>query len=113
MHELAIVENIIEIIVPKAKSAGAKKIVGINMKIGELSGVIPKAITDCFETASVGTICEGAKFSFEAVPAKIHCNKCGYDGPVDRKKAVCPGCGSACFSITGGRDYFVESIEAE
>ena len=44
MHEMAITEGIMEAAVPAAQAQGAKKILEIRLKIGELSGVIPECI---------------------------------------------------------------------
>ena len=56
MHELAIVEGIIDAAVPEAKNHGAKRILVINLKIGELSGVIPECIQEYFTIAAAGSM---------------------------------------------------------
>ena len=42
MHELAITEGIIRAAIPEAEKYGAKRILKIHLKIGELSGVLPE-----------------------------------------------------------------------
>ena len=113
MHELAITEGIMEAAIPAAKEAGAKKILEIRLKIGELSGVIPECVYEYFKMLSVGTIAEGAKISVETIPAGIRCENCGYEGTIDRKKIRCPKCGGIHFKIISGREYYVDSLEAE
>ncbi len=113
MHELAITEGIIEAAIPAAKEAGAKKILEIRLKIGELSGVIPECVYEYFKILSAGTIAEGAKICVETIPAGIRCEKCGYEGKIERKKIRCPECGSIDFKIISGREYYVDSLEAE
>ena len=113
MHELAITEGIIHAAVPEAEKYGAKRILSINLKIGELSGVLPECIQYYFDIASRGTIAENARLVVEKIPATIHCPDCGYDGIVDRKKIRCPGCGGINYKLTGGQEYFVDSLEAE
>ena len=113
MHELAITEGIIETAVPAAQKNGAEKILEIRLRIGELSGVVPECIREYFEAASRGTIAEGAKILFEMSPALIHCRECAYDGTISRGTYTCPRCGSAAFSITGGREFYVESLKVE
>ena len=49
MHELAITEGIIKAAVPAAQNAGAKRILKIRLKIGELSGVFPEYIQEYFD----------------------------------------------------------------
>ena len=113
MHELAITEGIISAAVPAAESAGAKRILEIRLKIGELSGVLPAYIQECFDIASQGTIAQGARLAVERIPVRIRCLDCGYEGVIDRKKIRCPQCGGAELRITAGREYYVDSLEVE
>lgn len=113
MHELAITEGIIEAAVPAAKEAGAEKILEIRLKIGELSGVFPEYIQEYFNIASEGTIAEGAILKVEMIPPAIKCEKCGFEGVINRKEIKCPECGSTDFRLTAGREYFVDSLEVE
>ena len=113
MHELAITEGIIQAAVPEALKHGAKRVLEIRLKIGELSGVIPECIQYYFDIASKGTIAENAKLVVERVPVSIRCLDCGYEGPIDRRKIRCCQCDSINFKLIGGKEYFVESLEVE
>ncbi len=113
MHELAITEGIIEAAVPEAERHGAKKILEIRLKIGELSGVLPECIQEYFNIASRGTIAEGARLSVEKIPITIRCNACGYDGEIPKQKIHCPVCDSAEIKLLSGREYYVDSLEVE
>ena len=113
MHELAITESIIEAAVSAAEKNGAEKILEIRLRIGEISGIVPDCILEYFDLASRGTIAEGAEIFFEKIPATISCRDCGYDGVISRGSYTCPQCGSAAFSLTGGREFYVESLKVE
>ena len=113
MHELAIVEALLETIVPKAKESGAKKILEVNFHIGEMSGIVPSCIHEYFAIASKGTIAEGAKIKLKTVPTEIHCNACGYQGVPDKENYCCPNCKSFDFKLTSGREYFIDHLVAE
>lgn len=113
MHELAITEGIMEAALPAAEKSGAKKILEIRLKIGELSGVFPECIEEYLNMLAKGTIAEGAKLKVEKIPISIRCGECGFEGPVERKNVRCPECGSGDFRITGGREYYVDSLEVE
>ena len=113
MHELAITEGIMEAAIPEAQKHGAKKVLEIRLKIGELSGVLPECIQYYFDIVSKDTIAEGAKLIVEKIPVTVCCKDCGYEGVIDRKKIRCPECGSAELKLTGGREYFVDSLEVE
>lgn len=113
MHELAIVEALLETIVPKAEESGAKKILEVNFHIGEMSGIVPSCIHEYFALAGKGTIAEGAKLNLKTVPARIRCSSCGYEGEPDKKNYCCPECKSFDFKLISGREYFIDSLLAE
>jgi hydrogenase nickel incorporation protein HypA/HybF len=113
MHELAITEGIIRAAVPEAEKHGAKRILEIRLRIGDLSGVIPECIQEYFNIASIGTIAEGAAIKVERIPAAILCRDCGYEGAIERRRVRCPECGSADIKLTAGREYYVDSLEVE
>ncbi len=113
MHELAITEGIMEAAVPEAQRHGAKKILEIRLKIGELSGVLPECIQEYFNIVSRGTIAEGAKLVTERIPIEIRCNSCGYEGEIPKRKIFCPKCDGPEIKILKGREYFVDSLEVE
>ncbi len=113
MHELAITEGIMQAAIPEAEKAGAKRILEIRLKIGELSGVFPEYIQEYFSIVSKGTIAEDAKLIINRIPISISCRSCGYNGVIERKKIRCPDCGGTDFKIVSGREYYVDSLEVE
>lgn len=102
-----------EAAVPEAEKHGAKKILEIRLKIGELSGVLPECIQEYFNIVSRGTIAEGARLAVEKIPVTIECASCGYDGEIPKRKIHCPECGGSDIKIKSGREYFVDSLEVE
>ena len=113
MHELAITEGIINAAIPEAQKHGAKRILEIRLKIGELSGVLPECIQYYFDIASRGTIAENARLKVEKIPVTIRCHDCGFEGVIDRRKIRCSACEGTNFVLTGGKEYFVDSLEVE
>ena len=113
MHEMAIIEALLETIVPKAEESGAKRILEVNFHIGEMSGIVPSCIHDYFAIASCGTIAEGARINLKTVPAQIRCRTCGYSGAPDKKNYCCPECRGFDIRLISGREYYVENLIAE
>ena len=110
---MAIVEGILEAVIPEVKKYDVEKVLAIRLKIGELSGVVPYCIEEYFKIAARGTIAEGAKIEIERIPVGVDCPDCGYHGGITKGKYRCPACGSVNFRVTSGREYFVDSVEAE
>lgn len=113
MHELAITESLIDLINREAKDKGFQKVLTISLRVGEYSGLVPDCIQEFFPIAAKGTFAEGAALDIRSVPAAFRCQECGYEGPVSRKAACCPDCGSTAIRMTAGREFFVESLKVE
>lgn len=113
MHELAITEGIVNLAVPEAEKQGARRIITINLKLGELSDIVPSCIEHYLQYAAAGTIAEGAKIAVTRIPIAIKCRECGWAGEIERHTFSCKACGSENVELTQGREYFVESLEVE
>ena len=113
MHELSIVEGILEAVIPEVQKYPVSRVLEIRLKIGEMAGIVPSCIDEYFRIASQGTIAEGARICIEKIPVRINCPDCGYDGPISLGKYKCPGCGGIRFKILSGKEYYVDSVEAE
>jgi hydrogenase nickel incorporation protein HypA/HybF len=113
LHELAISENIISIILEHAGSAGVSKVTGINLTIGQLSGIVPDCVEFQLQMLSKGTIAEGAIISINNSAARLHCRKCDTEYSPDDYFLLCPNCGRKEFDILSGRECLVENIEVQ
>ena len=113
MHELVIVEGILDVVIPEVRKYNAEKILSIRLRIGELSGVIPECVREYFSVASKNTIAEGAEIYIERTPIRIECRSCGKSAEIKKGMHCCPNCGSENFKIVSGREYYIESVEAE
>ncbi len=113
MHELAITQSMIELVIEQAKQAGAKKVEKINLIIGEMSGYVEESVRFYFDFLSKGTVAEGAALSFNMVSAKARCRNCGKVFKIKEFDWICPNCGQSGLDITAGNELRVESIEVE
>ena len=113
MHELAITESVIDLINREAQDKGFKKVLAISLRVGEYSGLVPECLREFFPIAARGSIAEGAALEIQRLPAAFRCLDCGYEGPVERKAACCPDCGSTAIRMTAGREFFVDSLKVE
>ena len=113
MHELAITQSVIDLINSEAKERGFQRVLGIELRVGEYSGLVPDCIREFFPIAAKGSIAEDAELSIESIPAAFRCLDCGREGAVDRRLARCPACGSESLRMTAGREFFVESLKVE
>ena len=114
MHEMAIVQSIIDILEQQAQLHNAKKIVRVSLEFGALTGVMPAAITFGFEVLAKGGIAEGAEIDITIVPIKAYCLDCGKEMVMEVYQPFCPVCSSASLQIIQGRDEMrIASLEVE
>jgi hydrogenase nickel incorporation protein HypA/HybF len=113
MHELSITESILEIAVRHAEKAGARRIVRLNLVIGELASIVDESVQFYWAIVSRETIAEGAELAFERIPATLRCLACDCTFPLDGHSYACPACGEAQVIPAGGDDFRLESIEVE
>lgn len=113
MHELAITGSVIDLINQEARDRGFRKVLAVSLRVGEYSGLVPECLREFFPIAARGSIAEGAALDIQSVPAAFRCLDCGYEGPVERRAACCPDCGSTAIRMTAGREFFVDSLKVE
>ena len=61
MHEMGIVQSIMDILEQQAKMHRATRIVGVTLEFGALTAVMPEAVRFAFEILSKGGMAEGAR----------------------------------------------------
>lgn len=107
MHELAITENVVDMVV--GRTAG-RRIASVHLQVGRLSGVVPDAMRFCYEIATSGTTLEGSTLEIDETPGRASCRTCGGDFETEDLILLCP-CGSADVRIVSGKELLVTSVE--
>ena len=113
MHELAVTQSILKIALGHAEKANAKRVIDLNLVIGELATMVDDSIQFYWEIIARDTIAEKATLHFRRVPAELQCNACleKYH-PVDGD-LICPKCNGIGAKILAGEEFFLESIDVE
>lgn len=114
MHELAVTQNILDVVLAAAERADADAVTGIDLVIGDLASIVDDSVQFYFDILSQGTLAAGARLTFRREPAFATCRDCGARTltrlPIE---PVCPQCHGVHIQVTGGRDFRVESIDIE
>lgn len=113
MHEMSLMESVLEIVEDEARKAGVTSIKAVKLIIGELSSVEPEAMAFCFEAVAQGTIIEGARLEIERVPGQGWCLDCGETVTLSERFGACPKCGNYRVQMTAGDDLRVGELEVE
>ncbi|MCR4411124.1 MAG: hydrogenase maturation nickel metallochaperone HypA [Thermoguttaceae bacterium] len=114
MHELAIVEAILDEVQNEVRQSGAAgRIARIELAIGRLSGVCVDSVRFAFELLTQGTPLEGAELRIREPRAVCVCQACGARTEIGEMIAGCPNCSDRAVTVEGGRDLVLETIEIE
>ena len=109
MHELSITQSIVDLV---AERTAGRNVLAVHVRVGRLSGVVPDAMSFCFEIASAGTPVEGARLDIEETVGRITCRTCGSESTAEDLVRLCP-CGSADVEVVAGEELTVVSVELE
>ena len=112
MHEAAIADSLLNVILEQAEVNEGRPIVG-KVSCGHFYAVNEDVLGFAFEAIADGTVCEGMKLVVEHKPLKGHCKACGIDFEFDITKPICGGCGSEEFDMLADEPLVLEEIEFE
>jgi hydrogenase nickel incorporation protein HypA/HybF len=109
MHELAIAQGMLDIVVTEAR---LRRVSAINLIVGELLSVAEEPVRFCFEIVSKGTLAEGATLAVTRVRALLRCKNCLCEFGLE-SHGVCPTCGKNDGELIRGRECYVDAIEVD
>ena len=114
MHEMAVTQSILDIVLRHAQQAGARRVLAVDLIIGDLTGFVDDSIQFYFDFLSQDTPAQGAQLRFERIAARVRCPQCGAEYvPPDARLWTCPQCDALGGEIIAGREFSVASIEVE
>ncbi len=112
MHELGLTDALLRMVRNIAKKEELTHVESVTLEIGELSGVVPHYMTDCWTAVTDGTEYADTKLIIETVPGIASCMDCDEEFRIDLNSMRCPFCGSHNLTPVSGRDMTVKEIEA-
>ncbi|MDD2521250.1 MAG: hydrogenase maturation nickel metallochaperone HypA [Anaerolineaceae bacterium] len=113
MHELAVTESLLAIVVQSAEANHAQKVTDITLSIGALSSIVDDSVQFYWDHISKGTIAEEAKLHFNRIPATIRCLDCDFEFTLEEELTPCPNCDSIHLDIIAGEEFQVDYIEIQ
>ena len=107
MHEFGLCEGVLDAV---RRHARGRQVAGVRVRFGVRHAVEGESLTQAFAMMAEGTEAAGATVELITVSAAIACPDCGFAGETTDLLAVCPRCGSADATISGGDEMVLESI---
>ncbi|MFW6134157.1 MAG: hydrogenase maturation nickel metallochaperone HypA [Elusimicrobiota bacterium] len=112
MHELSIVQSMVNQLQQSLTSEQLPKVESISVKVGEFSGIIPDTMSFAFTAIKNETPFKNSKLDIVTVPFKASCKSCGSTfGMKERFIFICPECNSRDLDILSGKELYIESVE--
>ncbi len=111
MHELGVVFYIIRDAKNAAEVNQVDKVASVTIELGEVSGVIPEQLIDCWNWAiKKEPIMDEAELIIETMEAVTFCEDCKKEYPTVKYAKICPHCGSENTYLVRGRDVMIKEI---
>lgn len=111
MHELSIIESIIEIILSEMAKYNLTKVQRISLRIGEMRQVVPDALYFGFACLTKDTPLEGAELKIENIPLKARCHQCHDEFILENWLTSCANCGANNVEIISGKELEIAEFE--
>ena len=113
MHEMGLAQNIFDIVLRTAERNRVEKVLRINVRAGQLRGIVPEQLQFCFGfVARESSVVDGAELVIETVPIRGKCKGCSHEFLVEEYRFVCPECGHEDIEVLQGMELMVSNIEA-
>jgi hydrogenase nickel incorporation protein HypA/HybF len=114
MHEVALVEALLESVQEQLRDSGIEgRVRRLEVVIGRLSGVVPEAFQFAFEVLSPDSLGPDCELLIRTQPAFCRCQDCGAVEEIVELVYACPRCGSHSIRLEGGRELLLQSIEVD
>ena len=108
MHEVGIISAMLKTLERVMEEEGLTHVEKVVLEVGELSGVVPHYMEECFPAAIYQTPFEDLKM--EIIPGMIQCLDCEAEFPVRNEELKCPECGSDKIKPAGGTGFIIKEI---
>jgi hydrogenase nickel incorporation protein HypA/HybF len=115
MHELALIENVINAVKNSALENNITRIDKIVLVVGRFANAIPESLEFAFEAIKkTEPLFTEAVLELKETPVECKCHQCGECFKLEgRLRFVCPLCQGNDIEITGGRELYIEYYEGD
>jgi len=110
MHELSLTQNILNLAL---QNAGEKRILRVNLRVGQFSDEREESIEFYWNDLAKGTLAQDAELHFQRVKAELKCLECGTLFCSEEEASTCPHCFSHRLKLLSGDDVRLDSIDVE
>lgn len=111
MHEVGIISSMLKTIDRVAQEEGLSHVETVVLQVGEISGVIPHYMEECWPAATYKTKFQDTKMEMEVIPGIVKCLECGEEFNGYKHNLECPVCKRLTETIPlTGRELIIKEI---
>ncbi len=112
MHELGILYHVVKTLADIKEKEQLTVIESITLEVGELSGVVPVYLEECWPAATYKTEYADVKLIIEEVEGVVNCVACHKNYNLMKAQAKCPYCGEEHSKLVCGDEFNIKEISA-
>ena len=114
MHELSIAMEILDIVRRESRSHGARTVLKVRLRIGDLSGVETDSLAFSFDAVKgEDPLTAGAGLDIERIPVRILCHSCEKEFTAGGHMVTCPSCEGFDTTLLQGEELEIADIEID
>ena len=110
MHELSIVNSIVDIATEHATTNSASEVDKIELEIGELAGIDWSALDFVWDVGVQQSVLEHAEREIIRIPGRVRCLECSTEFQTSSLYASCPNCSSYFSQVLQGKELRVKAL---
>jgi hydrogenase nickel incorporation protein HypA/HybF len=113
MHEFAIANSVLDAVRTEARLRPGMRVSKVSVRVGDLSGLDPDALSFCFEALVKETELESIVLEIERRPQRNRCPRCANEFVVVNYETSCPECGEESTVFLSGDELELAYLEME
>ena len=113
MHEMSIVEGLLDAVNKELRAYPGARTVAVRVRVGALRLVVPEVMETCYRAATLDTPLAGSRLELEQVAATARCPQCRHEFAVEEQWFECPKCHAAGGELLTGQELDLVNIELE
>ncbi len=112
MHELAIAEQIVQVVMTQVEAHNIERVTCVRIQIGNALSVVGDSLAFSFEMiASFTPQLEGTQLLIDTVPHRARCRSCQQEFTVQQHILQCPSCKKWDADVISGTEFRVLDME--
>ena len=114
MHEVALIEQTIEILRSSVQANEIKQVTKVKIVVGQMTAAQPEALKFAFEVFSLQEDwLQGSSLEIEDKEITASCLNCDTIYTVSNYRFVCPVCSSTAHRVESGRELYIDYYEGD